>query len=219
MEITFDEMVHGYEKLTAAKHCADMMNRFCYYFVTCDDGEILDMWARDTEGIRAWYPWGVYEGRAGVERLFRRDFAPHDDLERRKGLMNVPLMDNAVVEVADDLQTARAAFVSQGIETSVTDGKTDPRWNWCKYGVDFIREDGEWRIWHMRVSRFFETPYDRSWTKPGPDPVDADARERYSPDRRTVGADYVYSADAVMPSGVVDPPTPYRTFSDVQPGY
>ena len=36
-----------------------------------------------------------------------------------------------------------------------TPGDVDGRrvwahWCWCKYGVDFLKQDGEWRIWHFR---------------------------------------------------------------------
>ena len=33
-------------------------------------------------------------------------------------------------------------------------------WCWCKYGCDFVKEDGEWRLWHYHVHRVFRSPYD-----------------------------------------------------------
>lgn len=37
-------------------------------------------------------------------------------------------------------------------------------WLWVRYGVDFIKEAGEWKIWHLQVFPFFKTPFDKRWT-------------------------------------------------------
>ena len=36
---------------------------------------------------------------------------------------------------------------------------------WCygKYANDFIKVNGEWKIWHLQWIRFFRTPFDTSW--------------------------------------------------------
>ncbi|MBN1626050.1 MAG: nuclear transport factor 2 family protein [Deltaproteobacteria bacterium] len=59
-----------------------------------------------------------------------------------------------VIEVAGDGKTAKMICYSIGLavrgsvdesgKTSVSTG-----WMWEKYGVDFIKEDGEWKIWHL----------------------------------------------------------------------
>ena len=36
-------------------------------------------------------------------------------------------------------------------------------WVWCKYGVDFIKQDGEWRIWHFRCYEVARAPFNRDW--------------------------------------------------------
>ncbi len=36
-------------------------------------------------------------------------------------------------------------------------------WVWGIYLVDYVKEDGEWRFWHMVFSPFFRTPDDKSW--------------------------------------------------------
>jgi hypothetical protein len=59
-----------------------------------------------------------------------------------------------VIEVAGDGKTAKGIWYSIGLavrgsvdengNTSVGTG-----WMWEKYGVDFIKEDGGWKIWHL----------------------------------------------------------------------
>jgi hypothetical protein len=36
-------------------------------------------------------------------------------------------------------------------------------WVWCKYGLDFLKQDGEWRIWHFRCFEVARAPYEENW--------------------------------------------------------
>jgi hypothetical protein len=36
-------------------------------------------------------------------------------------------------------------------------------WVWCKYGVDFLKQDGQWRIWRFRCFEVARAPYDENW--------------------------------------------------------
>jgi hypothetical protein len=57
-----------------------------------------------------------------------------------------------VIEVAADRQTAKGVWYTPGAGGHAgADGKQSLDWMWEKYGVDFIREDGRWKIWHMKV--------------------------------------------------------------------
>jgi hypothetical protein len=38
-----------------------------------------------------------------------------------------------------------------------------------KYGADFKKEEGRWKIWHMHVYGLFMAPYDRSWALNAPE--------------------------------------------------
>jgi SnoaL-like domain len=62
-----------------------------------------------------------------------------------------------VIQVAGDGQTARAVWISPGVEGS--------GWGWCKYGADFKFVDGQWKIWHLHVYGLFMTGYDKSWAE------------------------------------------------------
>lgn len=66
------------------------------------------------------------------------------------------------IEVAEDGNTAKALWISPGHETKF--GKAE--WAWFKYGVDFIKEDSEWKIWHYQVFQTFVCPFDTPWTDP-----------------------------------------------------
>ena len=51
-----------------------------------------------------------------------------------------------------------------GLSGGDVDGKPVwAHWVWCKYGVDFIKQDGEWRIWHFRCYEVARAPFNRDW--------------------------------------------------------
>ncbi len=60
-----------------------------------------------------------------------------------------------IIEVADDGKTAKGLWYSVGISQSVQiiNGKEviSGGWFWEKYGADFVKEDGKWKIWHIQM--------------------------------------------------------------------
>ena len=71
-----------------------------------------------------------------------------------------------IIEVAKDLKTARALWLSPGLLNRRDDsGKLYARRGWAKYAADFIKEDGEWKFWHLHVDPTFRTPFDKGWVE------------------------------------------------------
>jgi hypothetical protein len=56
-----------------------------------------------------------------------------------------------VVEVAEDRQTAKGVWYTAGIVGGFKNDKGTFMWMFEKYGVDFVFEDGKWKVWHMHV--------------------------------------------------------------------
>jgi len=59
-----------------------------------------------------------------------------------------------VIEIAGDGKTAKGIWYSIGIgvRPKINDDGTytkSTEWMWEKYAVDFIKEDGKWKIWHL----------------------------------------------------------------------
>ena len=99
-------------------------------------------------------------------------------------------------------------------------------WVWCKYGVDFIKQDGEWRIWHFRCYEVARAPFNRDWIS-----FAKDNQESHDSQLAWFGDDgvpvflppvdepvtttnyYPYANDKAQ---VLDPepPKPYDTFED-----
>ncbi len=68
-----------------------------------------------------------------------------------------------MIEVAGDRETAKGVWISPGYTTMPTLDRLVAYWHWDRYAVDFVREEGEWRIWHFFVGREFTCAYDTSW--------------------------------------------------------
>jgi hypothetical protein len=64
-----------------------------------------------------------------------------------------------LIEIAGDGQTAQGAWYSPGvgIMPNLVDGKVKltPVMFWEKYGGDFVKENGQWKIWHLQMAYDF----------------------------------------------------------------
>ena len=38
---------------------------------------------------------------------------------------------------------------------------------WCKYAIDFLRQDGEWKIWKFRCYELARAPFEENWVSFG----------------------------------------------------
>jgi len=76
-----------------------------------------------------------------------------------------------VIEIAGDGKTAKGLWYSIGLSVRGqvdSSGKTSVNtgWMWEKYGVDFIKEDGKWKIWHL-INLMDQGPSDSSQSQGG----------------------------------------------------
>lgn len=196
----------------------NLMGRYIYLHELNRDPEFPDtMYARKTPGVSA----EVATGGCYVGEGIRKMFAPMPGMApggHKGGLFTHPLT-TPVIEVAGDSKTAKGVWISPGYETGGQDPKTKKPiacFVYTKYGVDFVKEDSVWKVWHYHVYRVFMTP----WNVPFTDEWEKNVREKMmgkfggerKPDIPTT-ADNPYSVDTareLLPA----PPEPYETFSE-----
>jgi hypothetical protein len=122
-----------------------------------------------------------------------------------------------IVEVAGDGMTAKGMWYSPGQSTSImADGLPHAKWIWEKYGVDFMKEDGEWRIWHLHVYTDFMTPVGESWvreTSDAPMGVGVNPEVKMPAPDKEESTYETYSVKQV-PQDIPKMPEPYYTFSE-----
>lgn len=111
-----------------------------------------------------------------------------------------------VIQVAGDGQTAKALWFSPGMEMG--------GWAYGKYGIDFVKEDGMWRIWHLKWFRVFITPWDQSYTESQDPPPIGDRK----PDR-PIQWHKPFNSDDWVEEPVPPAPKPYHTWTEADDGW
>ncbi len=139
-----------------------------YYGAAWLNRKMVELWSRRDDCLLE-QPWGIYDGRIGVERCYLQDFGDRhtpDWEEKHRGVMMLYTCDTPILTVAEDGRTAKGVWISSGADTwREGDARPQGYWRWGKYAVDFIREDGVWKIWKLRFYPFFLTKYDTPWTQ------------------------------------------------------
>jgi len=144
------------------------------------------------------------------------------------GDLLVHTLTTACIEIAGDGKTAKGMWYTPGVLASVstTTGKPSGRWIWERYGIDFVKEDGHWKIWHLFVGTDFQFGIGDKWPKDkevNPDGVNLVDTEKDGPPPELLAimpkldseAEFYqeYSSTKVE-RNVPRPPEPYYTFSE-----
>jgi hypothetical protein len=138
------------------------------------------------------------------------------------GILWAHTLTTPVIQIAGDGKTAKGIWMSWGHLTQAMGGKFLTSWAYEKYGIDFIKEDGQWKIWHLHTFVDFYSPVDGTWTDPQtngasnkersdldtPPPPDAP----FTPDK--MGEFYIGYSPSTVPKMEPKPPVPYYTFSE-----
>lgn len=192
----------------------NLMNRYEVKLTGGCYEEVENMFAKKTPGIRVEMMWGVYEGTEGIKRLFSRF---HREMQGDTGALKPGVMfslpnSNPIIEIAGDEKTAKGVWVCMGHNTVASEGgKTQAYWSYARRATDFVKEDGEWKIWHYHVYGGFSTSYEKSWTE-GFDHREMPLTEATKPDKPPTTY-WMYKPDVPFRYEPV-PPEPYETFDD-----
>ena len=216
----------------------NVMSMHEYYHGACmHEEEMNAIWAQKTPGIA--FEEAVLSGRyAGLEavrgyyvdffnRFFKeelrrvREILPQlkdePENERAFGLQILHTLTTPVIQVAGDRQTAKGVWLSPGHITAPVGGRLQAFWHWDRYAIDFAREGGAWKIWHLWVGKDFTTPYEKSWVETALDRSPALQLDTV-PGFPKPNAPSLKSYDGYSPFKVAQfvpiPPVPYRTFSE-----
>lgn len=162
MEKLLLEQQRELEKLKALNEIQNLMGR---YEVVHNP---LVMWRTPIDCFALTMPdvsmevsdWGVWVGEEAITYLFGTVMK-----EEPVGTMFIHTLATPVIQVAGDGRTAKGTWHSPGFETQIgKDMVPHGFWCWGSYSADFIRENGVWKIWHLKWWRTFRCDYYKSWT-------------------------------------------------------
>ncbi|NLV49366.1 MAG: SnoaL-like domain-containing protein [Clostridiales bacterium] len=174
-----------------------LQNIYGYYLEHWMSEEIIDLFADHPE-VSATFVEGTYLGIEGVRRYFgRMRFAAPTFLHQ---VMQV----SPVITLSDDRRRAKGRFYGYGtICSAMKNDKIDPMYMSVVYEMEFIRQDGVWKILKLAFLMHYAYKHD-SEQKAVPDENKTEPRERpsfssnLSPD---IWAEY----DTQYPSGYIYP--------------
>lgn len=115
-----------------------------------------------------------------------------------------------LIEIALDGQTAKGLWYIMGATTEVYSAGPKAGWYFGRCGVDFVKEDGQWKIWHMRWCPDFKTPLDGNWTKnklPPHEGIEYPEPTKKGEFYRSYDANYIAEVNPPLPE-------PYDTFAN-----
>jgi hypothetical protein len=198
------------QKLWDVHQIQQIMSRYEYFHVSDQHEACIELFALKTPGVKVEIAeLGIFDGEDGLKRFFLGANRLTDEKDKRRGHMHLHTLTTPVIEVAGDGHTAQGVWISPGVESTPHMG--DDSWCWVRYGIDFIREEGVWKMWHFHMYRIFTVPYNRPWR----DVVYEQQRylpREFAPDRPNSYA-WQYSPYSVYVD-VPRTPVPYETWDD-----
>jgi hypothetical protein len=130
------------ERLQAVNEIQNLMSQYEYLHMTNRLPDVIKLYAKKPDVRVSIKEMGYWEGPDAPERAWGigpgsgRNFA---------GEMGIHPTTTPMIVVAGDGKTAKGIWIGTGFVASV-DGKTKQpiaNWEWDRYGVDFIKEDGK----------------------------------------------------------------------------
>lgn len=215
MAVNEKELSLSLFRLRAARECENIAGRFAYFFSASQTVRIAAMFA-GREDTRIEMPWGVYNGKDAAERCFLNDMTDRDSDDSARidadvrGRLVMNDTTSGIVEVAGDGDTAKGLWMFPGVEGYALEGGPQAFWNWSALRIDFVFEDGQWKIRNLTYRPYYNAPYTGDW---GDGKVYIHAPSRCTADA-PVPAHYTYSADAVYPDDELGIPVPYDTWTE-----
>jgi hypothetical protein len=169
---------HEIQRVQARGEVENIFSRYQYLHSYFLDEKIIDtLWVSEgTPGVSAQYTnTGIYNTWASV-------MAYHRDRPSPQGKLLFHYTASPLIEVANDGQTAKGVWVVAGVESGLTnpevaekappamfepnlvDGKKVwAHWIQVRYHLDFLKQDGQWRIWHFRAVEVSRAPFGQNW--------------------------------------------------------
>jgi hypothetical protein len=195
-----------------------------YHAVSMNDVELEKIWSKRDDIV-----WGqnsgYWVGRDAIVEYYGR----HVERKDTKGMFVWHTITTPVIEVAGDRKTAKGVWYTPG----VVGGFDINSFNWMfeRYGVDFVFEDGAWKVWHMVVytdaawplngtisadGMAFGPPPPASDEGTGGETIGAEAAKAPAPGGKPTVQKVIYKGVSPTTEQVLvpRPPEPYETWED-----
>jgi hypothetical protein len=197
------------------------------------DLELQKYWAQKTPGVSFAHNRGVYFGIDVIRKYYGSGKSLQNSpkteqtgqapmMQAGAGNISFRTLTTPIIYIAGDGKTAKAYWYTPGFQANMQNGEGNAIWTYEKYAIDFVKEDGEWRIWHFHVYNDWEIPMGADLAKYAIEQSKKTETRQAPPVRQEFASAYKdtvfgepYSITKV-PNQFKSPrpPEPYCTFSD-----
>jgi hypothetical protein len=112
-------------------------------------------WYQGAEAVKGYYAALKEEIRLSsrlIQQMFPEELGGKTDEEVfGVGMMTYLPFESQVIEIADDGQTAKGIWNIRGSESKLEPCGPVAYWTFGWAAVDFVLEEGEWKIWHLQL--------------------------------------------------------------------
>ena len=174
------------EKWEAQRQIKNSMGKMANCILLNREAEIFDLfWAKTKEDVCLGFNEGWYAGAEAIQGYYA---AEHDrcalvaDCLQKAypkviggksadeiygiGVFKARPLYAPVIEIADDLQTAKGLWYCMGTAAEVDTAGPVAHWTWGWYAADFVLEGEQWKIWHLQYINDVDCICGQSWGKP-----------------------------------------------------
>ena len=156
---TVQELVARVQRLEDTIEIQTLQSKYIHYLFKQRFDRIVDeCFAKNLPDVSVEFSdSGVYRGLESVRALYRS----FDVTKTIPGFFILHMTVNPVIEIAKDGLSARSHWLSPGAAGS----DTSAAWIWGTFYVDYVKEDGRWRIAHSNLVPLFRNRYETSWAQ------------------------------------------------------
>lgn len=183
-EMSLDERISALEARLARREDRDEIENLVavhQYYMTGNQGERAfdELYADRPDVTNEIGASGVYFGRKKARTYYEKEHVP--------GRLFVHTLTTPDIVISKDRSTAKGLWFTVGVESDAGDlGPNPPQtmedrelltsrtadgkdymaeWLWGKLEIDFVRENGVWKIWHYHYYELFRCPYQMDWVQ------------------------------------------------------
>ncbi len=153
------ELLARVQRLEDTLEIQKLQSKYAHYLFTQQFERIFaECFARNLADVSVEFSdSGVYRGAESVRSLYRAFEATREI----PGFFILHMTVNPYIEIARDGRSARSHWLSPGCAGS----NTSASWIWGPCYVDYVKEDGAWRIAHTNLAPLFRNRYETSWAE------------------------------------------------------
>jgi hypothetical protein len=208
LEEANDRLQHDVERIRAVNEILNLVHRLQWFHSNNRGSETAQLFATQPDSRVYFGTQGYWQGSDAAQKATQANMELMGTKVSKVGMIAFHLMANPIIEVAGDGKTAKGVWVASGMiamKDHMT-GKPIASWEWNRYGIDFIKEDGKWKLWHHHVFDLFRVGWDDKWEQQFSSKEVLNMKTDFPP----TPLDDAYSPDTELP--YIPPPEPYETF-------